>query len=157
MMQALPLAFDVVWPPRALLSPRRPLSPREGQVVKLAARGDANKVIASELGLTVSTVSVYLLKAARKLGVRGRVALISAYLVEVDAEPRLPALLTRSERIVATLMLRGATNAQIASLRGKSARTVANQVASIFRKLGVGSRGELAARYAKASAANLPS
>jgi DNA-binding CsgD family transcriptional regulator len=49
------------------------LSPREHQVVVLASLGHANKVIAGELGLSVSTVSVYLLKAGRKLGVRGRV------------------------------------------------------------------------------------
>jgi DNA-binding CsgD family transcriptional regulator len=146
MSAALALSNDVVWPPRVMVAPLVPLSPRERQVVALAARGQANKVIASDLGLRVSTVSVYLLKAARKLGVRGRVALISAYLVENEAEPRLPAALSPSERAVTVLVLQGASNAQIAALRGTSARTVANQIAGIFRKLRVNSRGELMAR-----------
>jgi DNA-binding NarL/FixJ family response regulator len=124
------------------------LSPREHQAVALVARGYANKVIAGELGVTVSTVSVYLLKAGRKLGVRGRVALIHAFHCALDGEPALPPALSTSERAVAALMLRGASNAEIAEARAKSARTVANQVASIFRKLGVRSRGELAARFA---------
>jgi DNA-binding CsgD family transcriptional regulator len=54
--------------------------------------------------------------------------------------------LTAAERDVALGMLRGESNAEIASRRGCSARTVANQAASLFRKLGVSSRGELASR-----------
>jgi DNA-binding CsgD family transcriptional regulator len=57
----------------------------------------------------------------------------------------LPAGLTPSERAVALLAARGASNAEIARARGTSARTVANQLAEVFRKLGVGSRSELAA------------
>jgi DNA-binding CsgD family transcriptional regulator len=53
--------------------------------------------------------------------------------------------LTRAEREVCEQLLLGASNAEIAAWRGTSARTVANQVASIFAKLGVSSRAELAA------------
>jgi DNA-binding NarL/FixJ family response regulator len=56
------------------------------------------------------------------------------------------ASLTPAERDVALGMLRGESNAEIARRRRASARTVANQASSLFRKLGVGSRGELAAR-----------
>ena len=56
---------------------------------------------------------------------------------------------TRAEASVAALALRGLTNAEIASRRGSSPRTVANQMASIFRKLGIGSRRELLALEAK--------
>lgn len=55
--------------------------------------------------------------------------------------------LTRSEQQVAHALLNGLANAAIGRLRGSSERTVANQVASIYRKLGVGSRTELAARW----------
>lgn len=147
MMQPFSLSLDVVWPPRVLPSARQSLSPRERQVVSLASLGHANKVIASELGLAVSTVSVYLVKAARKLGVRGRVAVITVYRSELDPDEALPSVLSRSEREIAVLMLQGASNSEIAASRMKSERTIANQVASIFRKLGVGSRSELAARY----------
>lgn len=54
-------------------------------------------------------------------------------------------LLTGAELQVAAALVEGASNRQIATSRGSSVRTVANQVASIFRKLGVRSRGELAA------------
>lgn len=54
--------------------------------------------------------------------------------------------LTPAERAVAARLLNGHDNARVARERGTSVRTIANQVASIFRKLGVSSRGELAAR-----------
>lgn len=54
--------------------------------------------------------------------------------------------LTPAERAVAEAMIDGKSNAEIAKLRGRSVRTIANQIASIFRKLGVGSRAELASR-----------
>jgi DNA-binding CsgD family transcriptional regulator len=56
--------------------------------------------------------------------------------------------LTPAEREVALAILDGLSNDEIARLRGSSPRTVANQVATIFRKLGVRSRAELAARRA---------
>jgi len=55
------------------------LSRRERQVVALAALGHANKMIGYELGISVSTASVLLSRAARKLGVRSRAALVEAY------------------------------------------------------------------------------
>jgi DNA-binding CsgD family transcriptional regulator len=53
------------------------------------------------------------------------------------------AALTPAESEVAALVLVGRSNADIARVRGASKRTVANQVASVFRKLGVRSRLEL--------------
>lgn len=51
--------------------------------------------------------------------------------------------LSEAERTVVRLMLEGASNADIARTRGTAVRTVANQIASIFRKLEIGSRSEL--------------
>jgi DNA-binding CsgD family transcriptional regulator len=51
--------------------------------------------------------------------------------------------LTRTESDVALLLIEGASNDQIAARRGRSRHTVVNQVASVFRKLGVVSRSEL--------------
>jgi DNA-binding CsgD family transcriptional regulator len=59
--------------------------------------------------------------------------------------PRDGAMLSAAESEVARHILAGRSNSEIARLRGCSRRTVANQVASVFRKLGVGSRLELAA------------
>ncbi len=60
----------------------------------------------------------------------------------------LPAALTAAEREIALAVVGGATNEEIASLRASSARTVAHQVASIYAKMGVSSRAELASKLA---------
>ena len=52
--------------------------------------------------------------------------------------------LSPAEREVARDAAAGLTNAEIAKRRGRKVRTIANQLASIYRKLGVGSRAELA-------------
>lgn len=57
-----------------------------------------------------------------------------------------PAGLSPAEREVAELVLTGLSNAEIAKRRGRSRRTVANQVAALFKKLGVESRAGLVAR-----------
>ncbi len=57
--------------------------------------------------------------------------------------------LTEAERDVVTGILRGESNAAVAKRRGTHTRTVANQVAGIFRKLGVRSRSELVARVTR--------
>ena len=62
-----------------------------------------------------------------------------------EALPPVPEL-TAAEREVAALLLVGADDARIAVARSTSRRTAENQVASIYRKLGVRSRAELAVR-----------
>ena len=55
------------------------------------------------------------------------------------------------------LLLDGKSNKAIAAARATSERTVANQLASIYRKLGVNSRSELASRLSgNASAEGQP-
>lgn len=114
------------------------LTPREEQVVAHLKLGMPLKVIAIELGLHPSTISMHVGSAARKLGACGRVALVKG-----ESEPDF-SLLTPSERDVARLARAGSSNAEIARLRGTSPRTVANQLARIYRKLGCGSRLGLA-------------
>ena len=58
---------------------------------------------------------------------------------------RPPMRLTPGELAVITLIFQGKTDPQIARTRATSRRTVLNQVASIFRKLGVKNRLELLA------------
>jgi DNA-binding CsgD family transcriptional regulator len=67
-----------------------------------------------------------------------------SFRVEVAHDHRL----TAAEREVAQAILDGASNKEIAQQRGVAPRTVANQVASVFRKLGVSSRAELASTFA---------
>lgn len=66
------------------------------------------------------------------------------FVYPLDA-PAMPAGLTSAEQAVAEQIADGASNHQIAEQRGTSVRTVANQVAKIFRKLDVQSRAELVA------------
>jgi DNA-binding CsgD family transcriptional regulator len=65
-----------------------------------------------------------------------------------DLNPNRWVLLTPTERHVATLVIRGQSTAAIARARGTSPRTIANQLAAIYAKLGVRSRRELRARSA---------
>ncbi len=55
-------------------------------------------------------------------------------------------LLTSAEQEVASWYCEGETLQRIGARRGCSPRTIANQVHSIFRKLGVSSRAELVRR-----------
>lgn len=66
------------------------------------------------------------------------------------ATAALPEQLTDAERVVLRELLAGKSNAEIADARGTSPRTVANQISSLYRKLGVASRAELAARFGAA-------
>ncbi|HBH78478.1 MAG TPA: DNA-binding response regulator, partial [Nitrospira sp.] len=54
--------------------------------------------------------------------------------------------LTDAEREVLAALLMGSTNRHIAHSRNCSEHTVANQIQSIFRKVGVHSRSELPVR-----------
>jgi DNA-binding NarL/FixJ family response regulator len=59
-------------------------------------------------------------------------------------------VLSSTERTIVSLALRGLSNAAIGRARGTTARTIANQLGVIYRKLGVGSRRELCARVRSA-------
>jgi DNA-binding NarL/FixJ family response regulator len=64
--------------------------------------------------------------------------------VPVASNPTSLDMLTRSERSVALDAVTGLSNAAIARKRRRAPRTIANQLASIYRKLGISSRAELA-------------
>ena len=55
------------------------LTPRERQVTLLASRGHSNKLIGYELGIATSTVGVLIGRAAARLGVTSRRALIEQF------------------------------------------------------------------------------
>jgi DNA-binding CsgD family transcriptional regulator len=57
---------------------------------------------------------------------------------------------TIAEREVLEALLEGHSNAEIAARRGTRLRTIANQIARAFAKLGVRSRAELVAYCARA-------
>lgn len=152
-----------------LVDPRR-LTAIERIVAGYVALGHSNKLIGYELGLAPSTVALHLNGVARKLGLRTRVEVVDRILLLTAGEPRdvevggetltaiVPAgappvapaaeLLTAAELAVARLAARGQSSARIAATRGVSERTIANQLASVYGKLSIGSRSELARRLA---------
>jgi DNA-binding NarL/FixJ family response regulator len=150
----------------------RGLSARERQVAEFVGLGRASKEIAYAFGVSTSAVSNSITRIQAKLGLESRAEvaaffapsglrarltefefagepLATASLALLDGE--LVALLSTAERDVALLALQGATNAAIGAARDTSEQTVAVQLRSIFNKLGVRSRSELAARLASAS------
>jgi DNA-binding CsgD family transcriptional regulator len=145
----------------------RGLSLRERQVAEYAGQGRSAKEIAYLLGAPAASVENSLRRAQAKLGLRSRVELtaffapqgLRARLAEIAVDgntvllgttPQLDesklAGLSAAEREVTALLIGGSTNQDIATRRATSARTVANQVQSVFRKFHARSRGELVSR-----------
>ncbi len=85
----------------------------------------------------------------RRGGIVARAVLVgsSRYLV-IGFPLAVPAELTPAEADIARSVMAGESNRLIAARRETSPRTVANQLAQMYRKLGVGSRRELVARLA---------
>jgi DNA-binding NarL/FixJ family response regulator len=83
---------------------------------------------------------------AHELTVDGHVYVLLSWSSRALSSADRRAGLTTAERGVLAGILRGESNAAIARGRGSRPRTVANQVASLFRKLGVRSRLELVTR-----------
>lgn len=140
----------------------RALTPRQGQVAHLVALGLSNKEIGYSLGLSGSAVSSHASAALRKLGLRrrqelafemgacpvrtstGRVGKAELAVVSRESAPALPSVgLTPAEEAVVRAALCASSDAEIARQRGRSKRTIANQLRSAFHKLGVRSRAEL--------------
>jgi DNA-binding NarL/FixJ family response regulator len=65
-------------PRRAALEGASALTPRQRQIIELAAAGTANRAIAQQLFLSIKTVETHLAAGYRKLGVRTRVDLNAA-------------------------------------------------------------------------------
>ena len=81
------------------------------------------------------------LRASRFVAGDDEMAVLSFPLASVV----LPKSLSAAEREVAIAVLEGNSNEEIAVARRTSVRTVANQIASVFRKVRVHSRAELVA------------
>jgi DNA-binding CsgD family transcriptional regulator len=151
------------------------LTPRERRVFALLLSGRSQKQIAYDVGVSFTTVNTHVQSGLRKLGLgRSEHAIVVAAALAAGGGGRLwldspaptlescPAgedlrlrielsrsalrILTQAEREVALLVVDGSTNAEIGSVRGSSPRTVANQVASVFRKLEAHGRLELVRR-----------
>jgi DNA-binding CsgD family transcriptional regulator len=126
----------------------RRLTRAEAKVADAAARAYTGKVIAHTLGLARSTVSMALASATWKVGLTSSAELSRLlHALLCDERDALDAThLSAAEREVLAHVLEGKSNAAIARTRGRSVRTIANQVASILRKTRSPSRRALRMR-----------
>lgn len=149
------------------LSDPRGLSVRERQVAEFFGLGRPVKEIAYILGLTQSTIANTLARAAEKLSLKSKSELAALFSpsgmrarmremelageslvvgVQAMATGAQLEMLSEAEREVALALLRGDTYTAIAAARGSAERTIANQAQSIYRKVGVSSRVQLASK-----------
>jgi DNA-binding NarL/FixJ family response regulator len=150
------------------------LDPRLRDVLERGLlRGQAQKVIALDLDLAVSTIAARHRQGLKFMGVSCSASRAPALLIMIGAaagtghplrggiqadfvldrrtyrvlaapsQLGLRDLLPIAEEHVVRLLLDGRTHAEIAAQRGTSPRTVANQLAGAFRKLGVSGRLQL--------------
>ena len=156
-------------PPEA--RPIRGLTDVEQTALGYVIGGTSNKVASFALGQSESAYSRTTQRAMNKLGIRSRASLIElagrlgsaprGHADEVDlhtldvgglevpvvATPTLPCpdTFTAAEREIAWMLVEGTSSADIAVARATSRRTIANQLASMYRKSGVSTREELIA------------
>jgi DNA-binding CsgD family transcriptional regulator len=152
-------------------------SPRDAGILQRMLAGESQKVLAWELGLAVSTIATRSSDAldamvtGERVVSRAPILLVMAALaargstfdaarwdgVAGDARCRVSveipgrgfiARLSAGQFEVARLTIEGKTHAEIGLLRGTSLRTVANQLAAVYTKLGVSGRSALRAKAA---------
>jgi DNA-binding CsgD family transcriptional regulator len=152
----------------------RALQPRERTVLELTLARRSGKWIASELHRSAATASRALRMVERRIGLGDTAGLIGlrtalfeplelADLADLAGLAGVPGValavarlapataageLSEAERSIVTGLLGGKRVAAIALERGTSPRTVSNQIASAYRKLGVSSRREVIALLA---------
>lgn len=161
------------WLARRQPQPRDALGRDEREVIDLLIQGQSQKQIGIELGVGATTVSSRLHGALKKLQIARweHLVVVARALTSANASgrpsagslgqlpPNHPALglnaavcsaalaaLTEAEREVALYVIDGRSNAEIGLLRSTSPRTVANQIAAVFRKLSARGRLELILR-----------
>jgi DNA-binding CsgD family transcriptional regulator len=154
----------------------RGLSMRERQVAGYAGLGRSAKETAYLLGASAASVENSLRRAQAKLRLYSRAELtdffaprgLRAQMAEISLgdqrllvgktplvdETKLVGL-SPAEKHVLALLVAGSTDRDVAKRRATSARTVANQVQSLFRKFGVRSRGELVAHLSSRDSASV--
>lgn len=149
------------------------LTTREKQVVQQLMAGQTDRELAKSLGITRQCVCGHLGNGLTKLGLESRFPALQLWRVLAEVElgrggrasmaeveyggvrlislrcgipPRseIETRLSVAETDVAWLVCDGLSNREIAFRRGSAERTVANQVASIFHKLDVSRRFEVA-------------
>lgn len=127
------------------------LSPRQMEVVALAAAGRSNQEIADQLFLSLRTIEDYVGQAIRKLGLSQRIELAT---VELPLELRNHDLSSVIHRLplrqgqVGALISAGASNSEIAEALDISRKTLDVHISTLKKRLGASTRTEIAAIFA---------
>lgn len=149
------------------------VSGREHEVLQAVMNGEADRDISRRMGISRQCVCGHLGNGLIKLGTESRFAALQVWraLTEIEKgrggravvgevdyggerllsircdippRPEIEVRLSSAEHHVAWLVCDGLSNRDIAVERGTAERTVANQIASIFHKLGVCRRFDVA-------------
>jgi len=149
------------------------VSGREHEVLQAVMNGEADRDISRRMGISRQCVCGHLGNGLIKLGTESRFAALQVWraLTEIEKgrggravvgevdyggerllsircdippRPEIEVRLSSAEHHVAWLVCDGLSNRDIAIERGTAERTVANQIASIFHKLGVCRRFDVA-------------
>jgi DNA-binding CsgD family transcriptional regulator len=166
--------------------PVRPLGARAIEVLERTFLGERRKVVAYDLEVSVSMLALTLKGSLSSVGLRCKPALVPSalvmlihgargrapngtFIVEHDQEGQRLTIVTHvpdgsvlrglspSERSIMTLLASGRSCIEIAQQRGRSRRTVINQVAAASRRLGVSGRFDLLHYFASGVALRRPS
>jgi len=161
----------------------KPTPAKERRVLSLLVEGASQKQIAYELGVSPPAVSICVRNLLEKLVLDQTLHLIllvravdgisetrlmetsrldtsfgpDEFALHVAPDPDAVARLTLAELDVTLAVLEGQTNSMIATHRRTSLRTVVNQLAAVFRKLGVSGRLELVSRLTLLGSCTSPS
>ena len=118
----------------------------------LAAMGCSRRLAKAPILLAQAVLAAHQLYDARAKMVRSADGQSDAWSVRVELPRRsLWPHLSEGEWHVALLMMQGMSHAEVATLRRTSQHTVANQIRSVFKKLGVSGRCELRAKVIRES------
>jgi DNA-binding CsgD family transcriptional regulator len=123
------------------------LTPRQEEILERVIRGDSNKVIAAELGISVDTVRRHGARIKKKRAALTTSSIACQHLVtsleEVLARFLADRLLTPAESRVVASLCRGLSSKEIARTLEISVRTVDKHREHILRKLNMHSTREL--------------
>ena len=149
------------------------ISAREHDVIHAVLSGETDRAISERMGITRQCVCGHLGNGLEKMGLQSRFAALQTWraLTEVEKgragraqiaevkvgsetllsircpiapRPEMEVRLSNAETNVAWLISDGQSNREIAFTRGTAERTVANQVASLFTKLELSRRFDVA-------------
>ena len=122
------------------------LTPAQQTVARLAARGLRNHEIARLLVVSTRTVETHVAAVLDTLGVSNRVGIVTSAASGRTAQPAVLARLSPRQRDVATELVAGRTNGQIAERLSIGTKAVEQHVRGILRTLDVDSRAAAVAR-----------